>query len=149
MTTRKVISAMPISRPSAEQITWTEIDSGPADETPNTLDSANGILEAAGSNCPVKQKRPKANSVRFAVEPRDVPAWKVARRLHLTPSEFDALLPALRARRFPNPDPTTGYYDLKAVDAWMDARDLSANSGARDARDGFRDRIAKVTHGRG
>ena len=149
MTNRKSISAKPISQASTEQLTSTEIGAGPADEAPNALDSANGIPEAASSNCPVKQKRPKANSVRFAVEPRDVPPEKVARRLHLTPSEFDALLPALRARRFPNPDPTTGYYDLKAVDAWMDARDLGANSRARDARDGFRDRIAKVTHGRG
>jgi hypothetical protein len=146
MTNRKNISAKPISQASTGQPTSTEIGAGPADETPNALDSANGILETVGSNCPVKRN---AHSVRFAVEPRDVPPWKVARRLHLTPSEFDALLPALRARRFPNPDPTTGYYDLKAVDAWMDARDLGANSRARDARDGFRDRIAKVTHGRG
>jgi hypothetical protein len=149
MTNRKIKSAKTISQTSTKELISTEMDSGPVDEAPKALDSANDIQRAVGLNSSVKQKAPKANSVRFAVEPRDVPPEKVARRLHLTPSEFDALLPALRARRFPNPDPTTGYYDLKKVDAWMDARDLGANSGARDARDGFRDRIAKVTHGRG
>ena len=54
--------------------------------------------------------------VRFHVDPRDVPPEKAARRLHLTLNEFKALLPKLRKRAFPNPDPTTGMYDLKAID---------------------------------
>lgn len=42
--------------------------------------------------------------------------------MHLTQVAFDAALPRLRARGFPAPDPDTGCYDLKAIDAWMDAR---------------------------
>jgi len=50
----------------------------------------------------------RSNRIRFPVDPRDVPAEKAARRLHLTMPEFQAKLPALLARGFPQPDPTKG-----------------------------------------
>lgn len=40
-------------------------------------------------------KPPKAPSIRFRVEPGDVPPEKAARRLHLTLADFTRLLPAL------------------------------------------------------
>ena len=61
-------------------------------------------------------------SIRFRIEPRDVPADRAARRLGLSPGDFDARLPDLIARGFPPADPTTGHFDLKAIDAWMDRR---------------------------
>src|SRR5450631_2792594 len=64
----------------------------------------------------------RSASIRFRVDPRDVPAEKAARRLHLTPAEFGAKLPALLIRGFPGPDPTTGMFDLAAIDQWMTAR---------------------------
>jgi hypothetical protein len=47
---------------------------------------------------------------------------KAARRLHLTPDEFRAVLPSLIERGFPSPDPTTGHFYLPAIDKWMEAR---------------------------
>jgi hypothetical protein len=64
----------------------------------------------------------RSNQIRFRVEPRDVPIEKAARRLHLTTTEFQVKLPALLARGFPQPDPTTGMFDLAAIDQWMTAR---------------------------
>src|SRR5262245_19587124 len=64
----------------------------------------------------------RSNNIRFPVAPRDVPAEKAARRLHLTLADFGAKLPALLARGFPQPDPTTGMFDLTAIDEWMTAR---------------------------
>jgi hypothetical protein len=61
-------------------------------------------------------------SIRFKVEPRDVPPEKAARRLHLTFAEFSAMLPALMDRGFPAADPTTGMFDLEAIDLWRHAR---------------------------
>ena len=57
---------------------------------------------------------------RFRIDPRDIPVDKVARRLHLTQARFDELLPALHDRGSPRPDPTTGMYDLHAIERWMD-----------------------------
>lgn len=68
------------------------------------------------------RKGPKAPSVRFPVDPADVPLEKVARRLHLTPDKFQQVEPNLRKRGFPLPDPDTGMYDLDAVDRWRTAR---------------------------
>lgn len=59
---------------------------------------------------------------RFKVEPRDVPAAAAARALGLTETRFVSCLPDLLARGFPGPDPTTGHFDLKAVEAWQDRR---------------------------
>jgi hypothetical protein len=57
-------------------------------------------------------------SIRFHVGHRDVPPIVAARRLGLK-----LLLPELLTKRmFPPPDPTTGNFDLKAIDAWQDAR---------------------------
>ena len=68
----------------------------------------------------------RSNHIRFPVAPRDVPAEKAARRLHLTAADFGQKLPALLARGFPRPDPTTGMFDLAAIDEWMTARHKGA-----------------------
>jgi len=88
---------------------------------------------------------PKGHAVRFPVDPRDVPPGKAARRLHLTRAEFDALLPALIDRGFPRPDPTTGNFDLVAIDRWMDSRsDLTSATEKRNGRELLRNRIAEM-----
>ena len=74
--------------------------------------------------------QPRSASIRFRVDPRDLPADKAARRLHLTPGDFQAKLPALLARGFPQPDATTGMFDLFAIDEWMTARHNAAASAA-------------------
>jgi DNA-binding IclR family transcriptional regulator len=75
-------------------------------------------------------------SIRFPVDPRDVPAVKAARRMGLTEAEFHELRDRLFARGFPRPDPDTGLYDLKAIDDWMDRRSgLTKLATARDAAD--------------
>jgi hypothetical protein len=83
--------------------------------------------------------------VRFHVDPRDVPPEKAARRLPLTLEEFNALWPKLRERAFPNPDPTTEMYDLKAIDTWMDRR--SEKFGPRDAHEDFDQRLPGIMDG--
>jgi hypothetical protein len=64
----------------------------------------------------------KSTAIRYAVEPRDVPPSKAARRLHLTLEEFRGKLPELLKRGFPPADPTTGMFFLPAVDKWMEDR---------------------------
>lgn len=59
---------------------------------------------------------PRAPSVRFTVEPGDVPLEKIARRLNLTADDLRTRLPRLFARGFPQPDPDTGMFDLEAVE---------------------------------
>lgn len=61
-------------------------------------------------------------SIRFHVDPRDVPPEKAARRLGLTLEQFTELLPRLLSRGFPASDPDTGNYDLDAIDEWRAAR---------------------------
>lgn len=63
-----------------------------------------------------------APSIRFRIEPADVPPEKAARRLHLTLPEFQDRLPQLLVRGFPPPDPTTGNFDLEAIDRWRRLR---------------------------
>ena len=91
--------------------------------------------------------------LRFRIEPRDVPVEVAARRLGKTPSEFEAVLPDLLARGFPQPDPTTGNFDLAAIDRWCDARHPHLFGGgqmlARDAKDVVSDRLRKLRAGRG
>jgi hypothetical protein len=81
------------------------------------------------------------------VDPRDVPAEKAARRLHLTPCEFSTKLPELLTRGFPAPDPTTGMFDLAAIDQWMTARHdsaaLTAVSKLRNAEEVLSERRAR------
>jgi hypothetical protein len=83
-----------------------------------------------------------------------VPPAKAARRLHLTLAEFNEMLPQLYARGFPMPDPTTGMYDLAAIDAWMDARSgltgpLTHEQKPRNAADVYQDRVARIVNGHG
>lgn len=60
--------------------------------------------------------------IRHKIDPGDVPPEKAARRLGLTLAEFTAKLPALAQRGFPTVDPTTGMYDLDAIDLWRRSR---------------------------
>jgi hypothetical protein len=93
--------------------------------------------------------------MRFRIEPRDVPLEAAARRLGKTRAEFEVVLPDLLARGFPQADPTTGNFDLAAIDRWCDARHPHLSRGgnamhARDARDVVQDRLTKLRarHGR-
>lgn len=84
-------------------------------------------------------------AIRYPVEPRDIPPEKAARRLHLTLSDFDAVRARLERRGFPVPDPDTGMYDLRAIDAWMDKRHhLTAPCEAQQSPGLMRDRIARM-----
>jgi hypothetical protein len=90
--------------------------------------------------------------IRYRIDPRDLPPEKVARRLHLTKERFEELLPNLRARGFPAADPTTGNFDGKAIEAWMDQRsglslDLTSAKPARNAEEVFGDRARRILHG--
>jgi hypothetical protein len=87
---------------------------------------------------------------RFRVEPRDVPAEMAARRLGIGQGDFETRLPDLLARGFPPPDPTTGNFDLKAIDDWMDRRSgltLMKAAIARDAGSVVAERIAEMGRG--
>lgn len=91
---------------------------------------------------------------RFKVEPRDVPAEAAARRLGMKVEDFDVALPNLVARGFPQRDPDTGNFDLKAVDRWCDARNphlfgMPVAMDARDASSVVSDRIAAMRANRG
>lgn len=80
--------------------------------------------------------------LRFRVDPRDMPAEKVARRLGLSLACFDEVKGRLYARGFPPPDPDTGLYDLKAVELWMDRRSgLTATGPEREAPSSIRARL--------
>ena len=48
----------------------------------------------------------------------DVAPAVVAELLGLSLAEFNARLETLRARKFPEPDPTTGLYCIEAVERW-------------------------------
>jgi hypothetical protein len=78
--------------------------------------------------------RPPPAQIRYRIDPRDIPAAKAARRLHLTLDEFRAKLPSLIARGFPGADPTTGMFFLPAIDKWMETRTglTTANVGSDD-----------------
>ncbi len=87
----------------------------------------------------------QGGSVRFRVDPRDVPPIKAARVLGLTQSEFEAALPRLRERGFPSADPDTGNYDLKAIENWMDRRSgLAKTPEAQDAGINFGARLGML-----
>lgn len=89
--------------------------------------------------------------LRFQVEPRDVPAHAAARRMGLTESEFRQQLPLLEARGFPPADPTTGHFDLDAIDEWRKRRHpklfLTAPEQARDARAVVKQRLEGLRNG--
>jgi hypothetical protein len=67
----------------------------------------------------------------------------------MTLEAFNAALPDLFARGFPKPDPTTGNFDLDAIDAWRRSRHAHLfggrdEFGARDASTVVSDRIAAL-----
>ena len=81
------------------------------------------------------------------VEQRDVPAIGAARRLGLSLDQFNTCKFGLFDRGFPKPDPTTGNYDLDAIDQWRKLRHpqlfavsapLTPANRPRDAREKFR-----------
>lgn len=90
------------------------------------------------------------SDIRYRIEPRLVPSNKAARRLHLTVIEFEAKRNALEQIGFPQPCPVTGFYDLAAIDAWLDRRaGLGIGKGfakavALDAKDVVAQRIAAL-----
>lgn len=88
---------------------------------------------------------------RFHVEPRDVPARAAAIRLGMSEARFLEDLPLLIARGFPQPDETTGHFDLSAIDAWCDRRHpqlfLRATETALDARGVVAQRLEKLKNG--
>lgn len=78
-----------------------------------------------------------------------MPPIVAARRLGLTLERFWEALPGLQARGFPQPDSTTGNFDLDAVDAWRRQRhpqlfQLTTAPSARDAKDVVEDRLAGI-----
>jgi hypothetical protein len=84
------------------------------------------------------------SKIRFHVEPRDVPPLVAARRLGMTLEAFTTALPKLLERKFPPADPTTGNYDLDAIDAWRRARNqhlFGDPNAAKDASTVVRDRL--------
>jgi hypothetical protein len=89
--------------------------------------------------------KPQPSSIRYPVDPLDVPPSKAARRLHLTLEDFDRKLPELLSRGFPSADPTTGNYYLPAIDRWMAARNgLTADNGSPNDQDVIIERIARL-----
>lgn len=94
-------------------------------------------------------------TMRFRLPPGgDCPPEAAARRIWLTLTAFNAQLPDLLQRGFPPPDPTTGNYDLDAIDAWRKARhpqlfrqNLTPAPTARNASDVIRARLAGVRDG--
>lgn len=91
------------------------------------------------------------SQIRFPVEPGDVPASKAARRLHLTEAQFVDALPDLLARGFPPADPTTGMFDLDAIDEWRKRRHprlfIDRPSTARNAAAVVGERLKALKHG--
>ena len=93
--------------------------------------------------------------LRYRVDPGDVPPEKAARRLHLTLERFHELFPSLKKRGFPDPDPTTGNYDIDAIDAWRRGRHphifkddrLTPVSTARDPKEVLRARLTRGGNG--
>ena len=91
-------------------------------------------------------------SLRYKIAPRDIAPGKAARLLGLTLVAFERCKDDLFARGFPRPDPTTGNYDSRAIEAWQNARSglgesLTAGPKARDAADGFAERVASLRDG--
>jgi len=92
--------------------------------------------------------------IRYPIDPRDIPAEKVARRLHLTLAEFLSLKERLFARGFPRPDPDTGNFDSVAIERWMDARsglvpagDVMPPNAPRNAQEVFGARARRLLDG--
>lgn len=94
-------------------------------------------------------------ALRFKLPPGgDVPPVAAARRLGLSLDAFKEALTELKQRGFPPPDPSTGNYDLDAIDAWRRTRyphlfsdRLTLAPTARDAKDVVADRLARLRGG--
>jgi len=93
-------------------------------------------------------------ALRYRVDPGDVSPDKAARRMGLTLTDFESCLPRLLSRGFPHADPTTGLYDLEAIDAWRRRRNphlfttsLTASTEARDAQDVVMARLEAARRG--
>lgn len=93
-------------------------------------------------------------TMRFKLPPGgDVPPSTAARRLGLSLEQFKASLPELQRRNppFPAADPTTGNYDLDAIDEWRRNRYphlfLTAPQAARDARQVVAQRLREKSGG--
>lgn len=93
-------------------------------------------------------------SMRFKLPPGgDCPPIAAARRMWLTLEAFNTALPELLKRGFPPADPTTGNFDLDAIDAWRRTRhprlfpnaptNGPAANAARDPKDVLRERLLK------
>jgi hypothetical protein len=80
----------------------------------------------------------------------DVSASVVAELLGLSVANFDSRLAQLRARDFPDPDPTTGLYCIEAVDRWRLRRysrlfpELTTASTAAHAEAVFTERMRRL-----
>ena len=88
-------------------------------------------------------------AIRSKVAVRDAPMIQAARKLGLTVEQFRTKLPELYRRNFPAPDPTTGLWDLQAIDRWQDARNpqifgQSAGDVPIDARTVAKERLARL-----
>jgi hypothetical protein len=95
-------------------------------------------------------------TLRFKLPPGggDVPPVTAARRIGLSLDAFQDALPGLLARGFPPADPTTGNFDLDAIDAWrrlryphLFANPLTPPPAARDAKDVVAQRVARMRGG--
>lgn len=95
-------------------------------------------------------------TLRFKLPPGgDVPPVVAARRLGLSLEQFVAALPMLTEKRgFPAADPTTGNFDLDAIDAWRKRRyphlfatALTSAPSARDAKDVVGERVRRMRAG--
>ena len=90
---------------------------------------------------------PRPMKIRHKVEPRDGTIAQAARKLHLSFEQFRLKLPELFSRKFPKPDPTTGMWDLKAIDRWQDARNpqvFTIDESPKDARTVVEDRLERL-----
>ena len=74
-------------------------------------------------------KPPQPNQIRFRVDPQGIPREKVARRLGLSVTGFNAIEKELYEQGFPRPDPIIGNWHLDAIDAWRDARSGLSRAG--------------------
>lgn len=83
-----------------------------------------------------------------------MPAIVAARRLGMSLETFNEALPRLLERGFPPADPTTGNFDLDAIDTWRRTRfphlfadRLTLSPAARDAKDVVAPRLARIRGG--